>query len=140
MNEAWKTLNSDQKNEIVEQVANHIDTLSKLTSERLESADKKWLMKPFLALRPLIGDAISKEDELFSNLLNLDESKEYEKIWGVEHNKFVFCHADLGPTNIKIMVNEKGTHLTGLLNWKIAGFFSKGMDLYKTLCFGWGEF
>lgn len=42
LNEAWKTLNDDQKNEIVEQVAKHIDTLSKLTSKRLESADRKW--------------------------------------------------------------------------------------------------
>lgn len=126
LNEAWKTLNSDQKNKILEQVANHIDTLSKLTSERLESADKKWLMEPFLALRPLIGDEISKEDKLFSNLLNPDESKEYEKIWGAEQNEFVFYHADLGPTNIKIIVNEKGTHLTGLLDWEIAGFFPKG--------------
>lgn len=125
LNEAWKTLNSNQKNEIVEQVANHIDTLSKLTSERLESADRKWLREPFLTLRPLFGE-ISREDELRSNLLNPNESKEYEKIWGAEQNKFVFCHADLGPTNIKIMVNEKGTHLTGLLDWEIAGFFPKG--------------
>ncbi len=130
LNETWKTLNSDQKNKIVEQVAKYIDTLSKLTSERLESADRKCLWEPFLALRPIAGSyligAISKEDILLSELLNPDESKEYEKIWGAEQNKFVFCHADLGPTNIKIMVNEKGTYVTGLLDWEIAGFFPKG--------------
>lgn len=52
LNKAWKTLNSNQKNEIVEQVANHIDTFSKLKSERLESADRKWLRELFLTLRP----------------------------------------------------------------------------------------
>lgn len=130
LNEAWKTLNSDQKNAIVKQVAQHIDILSKLTSERLESADKKWLCEPFLSLRPLVKSdtigAISQEDELISELLNPDESKEYEKIWGVEQNKFVFSHADLGPTNIKVMVNEEGANVVGLLDWEIAGFFPKG--------------
>ena len=33
----------------------------------------------------------------------------------------------MGPTNIKIMVNEKGRiKLTGLLDWEIARFFPKG--------------
>lgn len=131
LNEAWKTLNGNQKNEIVEQVAKCIDTLSKLTSERLESADKKWLWEPYLATRQVLlsypTTAINTKEVLCSNLLNPDESSEYEKIWGKVQNEFVFCHADLGPTNIKIMVNEKGgIHLTGLLDWEIAGFFPKG--------------
>lgn len=131
LNEAWKTLNSNQKNEIVEQVANCIDSLSRLTSERLESADKKWLREPHLAPRRVLmsypSTAINTEKVLCSKLLNPDESKDYEEIWGIEQNKFVFCHADLGPTNIKIMVNENGRiKLTGILDWEIAGFFPKG--------------
>lgn len=100
MNEAWKTLNNDQKNEIVEQVVKHIDALSKLISKRLESANKKWLWEPYLALRLVLksypSTAISTENKLRSELLNPDESKEYEKVWGAEQNQFVFCHADLG--------------------------------------------
>lgn len=56
-----------------------------------------------------------------------DESQVYEKIWGAEQNEFVFYHADLGPTNIKIMVNEDGkAHVTGLLDWEIAGYLPRG--------------
>ncbi len=36
---------------------------------------------------------------LEDDLLNPDESQVYEKIWGVEQNKSVFYHSDLGPKN-----------------------------------------
>lgn len=115
--------------EIVEQVANCIDTLSKFTSQKLENADKKWLWEPYLAPRQVLmcypSTAINTENALCGELLNPDESKYYEKIWGKEQNKFVFSHADLGPTNIRIMVNEKDIYLTGLLDWEIAGVFPK---------------
>lgn len=127
LNKAWITLNSNQKNEIVEQVANCIDTLLKLTSERLERADIKWLREPHLAPRQVLtsypSTEINTEKVLCSKLLNHDESKDYEEIWGIGKNKFVICHADLGPTNVKIMTNEKGRiKLTGLLGRLLDSF------------------
>lgn len=65
-----------------------------------------------------------------TRLINPDESQVYEKIWGIEQDKFVFCYADLGPTNIKIQVNEDGKAV--VLNWSPrlgkCRIFSKKVD------------
>ncbi len=51
---------------------------------------------------------------------------DYENIWGVEQKKLLFHHADLGSTNIKIMVDEDGTtNVTRLPDWESAEYFPK---------------
>ncbi len=77
----------------------------------------RQLSKSYRDVRPSLED----------DLLNPDEIRVYEKIWGVEQNKFVFYHADLAPTNIKVMVDEDGTaNVTALLDWEIARYFPRG--------------
>lgn len=67
-----------------------------------------------------------EEEEFLSELFNPDESKRYQKVWFAEQNQFVFCHANLGLSNIKIIDNKKRRIiLTGLLDWEIARFFPK---------------
>lgn len=127
LNETWKTLTFKQKSDILIEVAEHIHTLAKLTSEKLQSADKKWIIEPYLSVQPkLERDLTSPEDRLSTCLVNPDESQEYEKIWGAEQNIFVFYHNDLGPTNIKIMVNGDTAKVTGLLDWELAGYLPRG--------------
>lgn len=124
-NETWITLNQEQKADIVNQVAEHIHTLAQLKSEELQSADKKWIKEPFLSLHQSIYASI--EDNFLNKLLSPTESKAYEEIWGAKQNEFVFYHADLGPTNIKIMVNKDGkANMTELLDLENAGFLPKG--------------
>lgn len=127
LNETWITLDQQQKFDIVNQVAKHIHTLAQLKSEKLQSADKKWNKEPFLSLHQNSSIYRSIEDRILGKLLDPAESQAYEKIWGVEQNKFVFYHADLGPTNIKIMVKDDGKAIvTGLLDWENAGYLPKG--------------
>lgn len=133
LNETWKTLTYKQRSDIVVEVGRHIHTLAKLTSEKLQSADKKWVIEPYLSIQPELSNFIirSPENRLSTFLLNPDESQEYEKIWGAEQNTFVFCHNDLGPTNIKIMVNGDTAKVTGLLDWELAGFLPRGWIVTK---------
>lgn len=39
-------------------VAKYLNILSKLTSERLENANKKWLLEPFFSLQPSESNSI----------------------------------------------------------------------------------
>lgn len=129
LNETWKTLTFKQRSDIVIEVAEHTNTLAKLTNEKLQSADNKWVIEDFLSIQPESEwDLVrpSPEDQLSTSLLNPDESQEYENIWGAEQNTFVFCHNDLGPTNIKIMVNGDTAKVTGLLDWELAGYLPRG--------------
>lgn len=125
LNEAWQTLSKNQKVDVVNQVAQHIHTLAKLGGKRLKSAEGKWVPSPRLDFQ------LGKE--------NLEDTKQ---------NKFAFYHADLGPQNIKIMVNQKkyrdleaSVIVTGLLDWKIGYFprrwISKKPFVSTTICFDW---
>lgn len=52
LNDAWKTFEDKQKYDVTNQIAEHIYILVELNSERLKSADKKWIFEPFLAISP----------------------------------------------------------------------------------------
>lgn len=76
LNETWKTLTFKQRSDIVIEVAEHTNTLAKLTNEKLQSADKKWVIEEFLSVQPESEwDLVrpSPEDQLSTSLLNPDE-------------------------------------------------------------------
>lgn len=71
--------------------------------------------------------------KLDSELLHPDHSHDYEEIWGAEENQFVFYHADLGPTNIKVKPEDGKIEVTGILDWEVAGFLPRGWVATKPL-------
>lgn len=60
LNKTWKTLTFKQKSGIVIEVAEHIHTLAKLTSQKLQSADQKWIIENFPPVQPEIRVGFSK--------------------------------------------------------------------------------
>lgn len=130
LNDAWKLLNHQQKIDVSIQVVEYIDILSGCTSEKLQTADEKWVNEPFLSLQMLSrslqrgrpSSEINQEENLLWDLLDPDKSQEYEKIWGGGEDRFVFCHLNMGPTHIKIMVKDGKVNVTGISDWDSAGF------------------
>ncbi len=60
LNKAWPRLNDQQYHDVVYQVAGHVHTLAQLQSEKLESADKKWMFEPWLMLSKSHPDVQTK--------------------------------------------------------------------------------
>ena len=120
LNEVWKILPYEQQDSVLQQVAEHIDTLAQLKNDRPISAEGELIQEPWLQR------SNPKTPLELRGLLDPSKSKEWEQIWGVEENKFVFYHCDLGPTNIKVEVQRGKARVTGLLDWEGAGFLPRG--------------
>lgn len=73
LNEAWRTLNDQQKFDVFNQVAEHIHTLAQLKSDKLQSVDNKWVFEPFLSIQP--GLRSGGKSSLENMLLNPDETR-----------------------------------------------------------------
>lgn len=112
--EAWKELNEGQQKKVLNQIAEHIHTLAKLSSDRLSNAEEGLVWEPYLCL----GSAEAHD-------LYPEKSKEWEAIWGAEQNEFVLYHADLGPGNIKVEIQMTEAKVVGILYWEIAGYLPK---------------
>lgn len=134
LNEVWKSFSSEQKESVIQQVAEHIDTLAQLKNDRLVSAGGEMVLEPYL-------QRYNPETPIhLRGFLDPNTSKEWEQIWGVDENKFVFYHSDLGPTNIKVEVQTKGAKVTGLLDWETAGFLPRGWIATKCRVSGGMDF
>lgn len=48
LNEVWKSFSSEQKESVIQQVAEHIDTLAQLKNDRLVSAEGEMVLEPYL--------------------------------------------------------------------------------------------
>lgn len=115
LNDVWKSLDKEQKRDVSKQIAEHIHTLAQFKSDRLASAEGKTLYEPYLSGGP--GT---------SGLVPPEKSREWERIWAAGQKEFVFYHADLGPSNIKVKVEKGKIKVTGILDWEIAGYVPKG--------------
>lgn len=124
LNNAWENLNKGQQTDVLEQVAEHVQTLAKLTSDRLPNAEEGMVWEPCLCSRYL-GDPKIPRHPAFG-LLYPEKSKEWEVIWGARQNELVFYHAELGPENIKVEVQMERVKVVGILDWEIAGYMPKG--------------
>lgn len=93
--------------------------LAHLKNDKLVSAKEEMIFEPWL-------QHFNPETPYhLRGLFNPNKSKEWEQIWGVEENKFVFYYCDLRPTNIKVEVQIGEPKVTGLLDWEAAGFLPR---------------
>jgi len=122
LNTTWEDLNEKQRTDVVYQVATYIDTLAQMRNNCMVSAGGKMICEPFL-LR--LSSSSNTSMKLDSELLHPNHSHDYEKIWGAEENRFVFYHADLRPTNIKVKLKDGKIEVTGILDWEVAGFLPR---------------
>ncbi|QKX57940.1 uncharacterized protein TRUGW13939_05060 [Talaromyces rugulosus] len=111
--DAWLTLDEKWKRHYVSAIADVCETLESWKGNTLCGVDGKNAYEPYL----LESRAAENYDP--QNLLRPC------KLMGMDCSKFVFCHADLGPTNVIVEdVPTKGT--VGVIDWEIAGFFPRG--------------
>ncbi|CRG89756.1 hypothetical protein PISL3812_06795 [Talaromyces islandicus] len=111
--EAWPTLDEKWRRHYVGAVVEVCETLESWRGKTICGVDGKNVIEPYLLK--------FRESENFDpeNLLRPC------KLMGMDCSKFVFCHADLGPTNIIVEdVPQKGT--IGVIDWEVAGFFPRG--------------
>lgn len=134
LNDLWKDLPYEKQNSVIQQVAEHIDTLAQLKNDRPVSAEGGMIKEPWL-------QHFNPETPFHLwGLLDPNKTKEWEPIWGVEENKLVFYHCDLGPTNIKVEVQKGEPKVTGILDWEVAGFLPRGWIVTKFLVSGGLDF
>ena len=137
----WKQMDEKQRKDVLAQVAGFIYSLAQIESMQLATAEGKKIYEPYL-----VTEKTAPDDKPWL-LLDSGEIGKYEKIWGADYNKCVFYHADLGPTNIKIEIQDGEGVVVGLLDWEVCGFMPIGWVATKpfvsdgyTFEWGIGEF
>lgn len=126
LNEVWRVLNVEQQQEVVQQVVQHIKDLASLQSKRLETTNGKLICEPYL-------DSTKSIDPLALHLLEPENVKEHQSIWGPDKNLLVFQHTDLGPKNIMVSVQDKTVKVSGILDLAMAEFLPKAWICTKIL-------
>lgn len=117
----WPRLSLDQRSGLAGRVAHFCRIIALSTSEKLETADGKGIVEPFLTPEPPASEPSWKPqpfgphslDELGLNGLG-------DSALATPQERLCFYHADLGPTNI--IVDEHG-ELVGILDWESAAFY-----------------
>ena len=120
MSEAWTAVPSDRRAQLATKIAQFCKTLAVSTSQRLETADGKGVIEPFLTAQP--PDCEPSWRPQFLGPYSIEQLQAYlsDSLATNATTPFVFFHADLGPGNI--MVDDKGD-LVAVLDWESAAFY-----------------
>lgn len=120
-----RKISAQQRESIVEEVASHADTLSKLTRPRYESVDgrgmlDRWHMapdrdKPYWRLDYLGPFSIP---EMRAHMASISTAPPPPL-----PDMFVLFHPDLNPLNIMVEIDEEHARLLAIIDWGEAGFY-----------------
>jgi aminoglycoside phosphotransferase len=108
IDEAWRELNTEQKQHCVQRVAQICLELSAWTSDSITGVDGNRLFDPWLDMGA--KDFNLSADNLLHNCEQLNS----------DTSKLVLSHNDLGPTNV--MVDVENDCKIGIVDWEMAGF------------------
>lgn len=127
LNEAWRSMSDDDKEQYVHRIADICVELSDWESKAMTGVDGAQL--PDNWLDPFHSPHDFRSETLEGNCLQL----------GMECSTFVFCHNDLGPSNIIV---DRGA--VGILDWEMAGFVPHAwirtkFDVSYGMDFGWRD-
>tara|TARA_R110002003_G_scaffold657_3_gene21049 strand:+ start:5675 stop:6337 length:663 start_codon:yes stop_codon:yes gene_type:complete len=121
--EAWDALTASQRIDVADTIAQYCDTLALSTSEKLETADGKAVLEPFLAALPPASHPSWKPQTL-GPLSSTELQSILSRFTDFEGHvgTFNFYHADLGPKNI--LVARDGS-IAGVIDWESAAYYPR---------------
>ncbi|KAJ5350142.1 hypothetical protein N7541_007869 [Penicillium brevicompactum] len=133
LDEAWDTLNADEKLSIASELHSYINQLRNMKGDYIGAIDRG---------KVVIGQIASIEDGPFDSEKQFNEFilgdivksapdllRHYAKFALMEDHEIVFTHADFAPRNILV----EGGRVTAILDWEYAGWYPEYWEHIQAL-------
>lgn len=134
LEEAWDTMDSNQKLSIAEELHSYISQLRALKGEYIGAVDRG---KAVIGQRASIeGGPFASEREfnefIFADLMKAapDLLRHYASHALMDDHEIVFTHGDFAPRNILV---DEGGRVTAILDWEYAGWYPEHWEYIKAL-------
>ncbi|KAI1370434.1 kinase-like protein [Hypoxylon crocopeplum] len=137
---AWPSLSKEDRERIARQVANHIEEMRSLTSNRIEAVGGKPMYELALFSTDKVGQQpLSSDEELWNvfaeRLTHLEDgTREILRKNMPQCTPYTFTHGDLTSCNIMV----KDGNFSGFIDFERAGFFPVWYE-YMSCRFGLGK-
>jgi aminoglycoside phosphotransferase (APT) family kinase protein len=133
LDEAWDTLDADQKLSIADELHSYINQLRNLKGDYIGAIDRG---------KAIIGQIASIEGGPFDSEQQFNEFilgdivksapdilRHYAKSALLDNHEIVFTHADFAPRNILV----EGGRVTAVLDWEYAGWYPEHWEYIQAL-------
>ncbi|KAJ5811436.1 hypothetical protein N7474_007737 [Penicillium riverlandense] len=133
LDEAWDTLDSNQKLSIADELHSYINQLRELKGDDIGAIDRG---------KAIIGQIASIEGGPFDSEQQLNEFilgdivksapdllRHYAKFALMDNHEIVFTHADFSPRNILV----ERDRVTAILDWEYAGWYPEHWEYIQAL-------
>ncbi|KAJ5106383.1 hypothetical protein N7456_003058 [Penicillium angulare] len=133
LDEAWETLDSDQKLSIANELHSYLLQLRSLKGEYIGAIDRG---KAFIGqIATIEGGPFDSEQQFNDFILGdivpsaPDMLRHYAKFALTNNHEIVFTHADFAPRNILV----DGGHVTAILDWEYADWYPEYWEHIQAL-------
>ncbi|GIJ82953.1 hypothetical protein Asppvi_001470 [Aspergillus pseudoviridinutans] len=133
LDEAWPSLDSNQKLSIADELHSYINQLRNLKGDYIGAVDRgKAIIGQFSSIE---GGPFDSEQQFNEFILGdivpsaPDILRHYAKFALLDDHRIVFTHADFAPRNILV---EEG-RVTAILDWKYAGWYPEYWEYVQAL-------
>lgn len=133
LDEAWDTLDSNQKLSIADELHSYISQLRELKGDYIGAIDRGKAMIGQIA--SIEGGPFDSEQEFNEFILGdivksaPDLLRHYAKCALMDNHDIVFTHADISPRNILV----EGAQVTAILDWEYAGWYPEHWEYIQAL-------
>ncbi|RHZ49084.1 hypothetical protein CDV55_101117 [Aspergillus turcosus] len=133
LDEAWDTLDANQKLSIADELHSYINQLRNLKGDYIGAIDRGKAIIGQLA--SIEGGPFDSEQQFNEFILGdivksaPDILRHYAKSALLDNHEIVFTHADFAPRNILV----EGGHVTAILDWEYAGWYPEHWEYIQAL-------
>lgn len=133
LDEAWDTLDSDQKHAIASELHSYINQLRDLKGDYIGAIDRGKVVIGQIA--SIEGGPFDSEKQFNEFILGdivksaPDILRHYAKFALMDDHEIVFTHADFAPRNILV----EGGRVTAILDWEYAGWYPEHWEYIQAL-------
>ncbi|KAJ5343191.1 hypothetical protein MYU51_002479 [Penicillium brevicompactum] len=133
LDDAWETLNPDQKLSIASELKGYMDQLRELKGDYIGAIDRGKAVIGQIA--SIEGGPFDSEQQFNEFILGdivksaPDILRHYAKFALMENHEIVFTHADFAPRNILV----EGGRVTAILDWEYAGWYPEYWEHIQAL-------
>lgn len=133
LDEAWDTLDSNQKLSIADELHSYINQLRNLKGDYIGAIDRgKAIIGQIASIEGGPFDSEQQFNEFFlGDIVKSapDILRHYAKFALMDTHKIVFTHADFAPRNILV----EGGRVTAILDWEYAGWYPEHWEYIQAL-------
>jgi aminoglycoside phosphotransferase (APT) family kinase protein len=133
LDEAWDTLDSDQKLCIASELHSYINQLRDLKGDYIGAVDRGKVVTGQIA--SIEGGPFDSEQQFNEFILGdivracPDILRHYAKFALMDGHEIIFTHADFAPRNILV----EGGRVTAILDWEYAGWYPEHWEYIQAL-------